>query len=74
MKPRTELHGTCSGKSAGFQILANLMHKKPERREEENLKFNAFAFAIVITYRNDRSIWLRSYNIKYVVHNLTNDL
>ena len=49
------------------------MHKKPERREEENLKFNAFAFARVITYRNDRSVWLRSYNIKYV-HNLTYDL
>ena len=49
------------------------MHKKPERREEVNLKLNAFAFARVITYGNDQSVWLRSYNIKYV-HNLTNDL
>ena len=50
------MHGTYSDKSTCFQILANLMHKKPERREEENLKFNAFAFARVITYRNDRSV------------------
>ena len=73
MNSRTELYGTCSGKSACFQILPNLLHKKPERREEVNLKLNAFAFARVIAYRNDQSVWLRSYNIKYV-HNLTNDL
>ena len=64
------------------------MHKKPERREEENLKFNAFLllqewlpaettgaydWKALLKRVSIKYVWLRSYNIKHV-HDLTNDL
>ena len=50
------------------------MHKKPERREEENLKFNAFLLLQEwLLPAETTGAYLHSYHIKYV-HNLTNDL
>ena len=49
------------------------MHKKPERREEENLKFNAFLLLQEWLPAETTGAYLHSYHIKYV-HNLTNDL